>query len=110
MSSDDESAAAKDAAAQAEQKQQLRDSHIRSIIKAVSWRVVGTMDTFLVSFVALHLLGGGTTDTMHAAKAAGSIAGLEVFTKIILYYLHERAWSRLPLGSMRRFFGRDPKS
>jgi uncharacterized membrane protein len=96
-------------AAEAEAKRQLRDSHIRSIVKAVSWRVVGTMDTFLVSFVALHLLGGGKTDSMHAAKAAGSIAGLEVFTKILLYYLHERAWSRLPLGSMRRFFGREPK-
>jgi uncharacterized membrane protein len=97
-------------AAEAEAKRQLRDSHIRSIIKAVSWRVIGTMDTFMVSFVALHFLGGGThADTIHAAKAAGSIAGLEVFTKILLYYLHERAWSRLPLGSMRKFFGREPK-
>ncbi len=96
-------------ATQAE-KQQLRDSHIRSILKAVSWRVIGTIDTFVVSFVALHLVGGGATNSAHAARTAGSIAGLEVFTKIFLYYVHERAWARLPLGTLRRIFGRTKNS
>ena len=104
MNPDTKTPNAEEAAAEAE-KQQLRDSHIRSILKAVSWRVIGTIDTFVVSLVALHLLGGGATNSAHAAKTAGSIAGLEVFTKIFLYYVHERAWARLPLGTLRRIFG-----
>lgn len=58
-----------------------RDSHGRSVAKAVSWRAVGTADTFLWSWLI----------TGHP-HAAGAIAGLETMTKIGLFYLHERAW------------------
>ena len=61
------------------------ESHARALTKAVSWRAVGTADTFLWSFLI----------TGHAG-AAGAIASLEVFTKIALYYLHERIWRLLP--------------
>ena len=57
------------------------DSHARALAKAVTWRVVGTADTFLWSWLI----------TGHPA-AAGAIASLETLTKIVLYYLHERAW------------------
>ena len=57
------------------------DSHARALAKAVSWRAVGTLDTFIWGLVVTH----------HAA-AAGAIASLEVFTKIALFYLHERGW------------------
>ncbi len=57
------------------------DSHGRALTKAVTWRAVGTADTFLWSWLI----------TGHAGEA-GAIAGLEVITKIFLYYLHERAW------------------
>jgi uncharacterized membrane protein len=53
----------------------------RAFAKAVSWRVVGTIDTFLVAWFvtgALHLAGG--------------VALLEILTKVTLYFLHERAW------------------
>jgi uncharacterized membrane protein len=60
----------------------VRDSHSRSIVKAVSWRVTGSVDTFVLSFVFTGSI-----------KVAGSIAGAEAITKMILYYLHERAWS-----------------
>mgnify|MGYP001159270365 FL=1 len=59
-----------------------KESHPRSLLKAVSWRVLGSIDTFILGMIF-------TSD----AKAAGAIAGTEVITKIGLYYLHERAWA-----------------
>ncbi|MFN8286582.1 MAG: DUF2061 domain-containing protein [Chitinophagales bacterium] len=65
-----------------------------SISKAVSWRIVGSLDTMLWSGVILKDFQKGML-----------IGLLEVGTKIILYYFHERAWHRLPIGSVRRWFG-----
>lgn len=64
------------------------ESHPRSFIKAVSWRTVGSIDTFVL----------GMFFTSGNAKIAGSIAGTEVITKIALFYFHERAWSLLRWG------------
>lgn len=57
------------------------DSHGRALAKAVSWRVIGTLDTFVWSWLI----------TGHASWA-GAIAATEIATKIVLFYLHERAW------------------
>ena len=59
----------------------------RSALKAVTWRIIGTADTFVISWVI-------TKEPVTAA----SIAGLEVLTKTILYYFHERGWNRLQWG------------
>ncbi|MCS7089914.1 MAG: DUF2061 domain-containing protein [Verrucomicrobiota bacterium] len=59
----------------------------RSLVKAVSWRVTGTCDTILVSFVVTGRF-----------KKAVSIGLIELFTKIMLYYAHERLWNRIPFG------------
>jgi len=64
-----------------------REAHTRSFVKAVSWRTLGSLDTFALSW----LFTGNV-------KAAGAIAGTEVITKIILFYLHERAWSHVHWG------------
>ena len=61
----------------------------RSLLKAASWRGVGTLDTIAVSWV---LTGRFMT--------AVSIGGVEVFTKMLIYYLHERAWNRIKLGKV----------
>ncbi len=58
----------------------MRERHTRSFMKAVTWRVTGTVDTFILSFIITG-----------SAKFAGSIAGTEVITKVFLYYFHERA-------------------
>lgn len=60
------------------------DSHPRSIAKALSWRITGSLDTFLLSLVFTGNV-----------KLAGSIAVTEVATKMVLYYFHERAWSSI---------------
>jgi uncharacterized membrane protein len=65
----------------------VRDGHLRSIVKAASWRAAGTIDTFLLGF----LFTG-------SVKLAGSIASTEVVTKLGLFYVHERAWNRLSWG------------
>lgn len=63
----------------------------RTLYKTLSWRVIATVITF---FVAGEILN--TKD-----NAALYIAGIEVFTKSLLYYMHERLWLILPLGKLR---------
>lgn len=62
------------------------DRHIRSLAKAVSWRITGSIDTIILSFIF--------TQQMQVAFAIGLT---EVLTKTVLYYLHERAWNRVHL-------------
>ncbi|WP_108736944.1 DUF2061 domain-containing protein [Flavobacterium kingsejongi] len=62
----------------------IKDSPKISAIKAVTWRIVGTIDTMIISYI---LTGN--------VKIAVSIGGFEVFSKMFLYFLHERAWSKL---------------
>jgi len=57
---------------------------IRSFTKALSWRILGTADTMLISWVVTGEL------TM-----AISIGSIEVITKMILYYGHERLWNTI---------------
>lgn len=59
----------------------------RSALKAITWRVVGTLDTFVLSYFITH-----------KAVTAASIAGFEVLTKTILYYFHERGWNNVQWG------------
>ena len=60
------------------------ESRLKSLVKGISWRIIGTIDTLFVAFII-------TGDTIKSL----SIGGIEVFTKIFLYYLHERLWSRI---------------
>ena len=53
----------------------------RHIVKTITWRIVGTLDTFLLSW----LITG-------SAKIGAAIGGIEIVTKMILYYFHERGW------------------
>tara|TARA_B100000674_G_C37203438_1_gene629369 strand:- start:268 stop:477 length:210 start_codon:yes stop_codon:yes gene_type:complete len=55
----------------------------RHVLKTITWRIVGTLDTFLLSW----LITGNI-------KIGAAIGGIEVLTKMILYYFHERAWYR----------------
>ena len=65
----------------------MSDQPIRSFAKAVSWRVTGTIDTFLISWLI----------TGHALIASG-IALTEIMTKVGLYWLHERVWNKVGWG------------
>lgn len=70
---------------------ELVDRHHRSLFKAISWRMVGTVDTVLLSWLV----------TGHVGKAF-SIGAAELLTKTFLYYFHERAWNRVRIGRAPR--------
>ena len=63
----------------------------RHIVKTITWRIVGTLDTFLLSW----LITG-------SAKIGAAIGGIEIVTKMILYYFHERAWLRSKIGTKNK--------
>ena len=64
-------------------KIKMDKSHKRHIAKSITWRIIGTIDTIILSWV---ITGNPFT---------GLKIGLaEVLTKMILYYLHERIWFR----------------
>lgn len=56
-------------------------SYKRHLLKTISWRIIGTIDTMLLSW----LITGSW-------KLGLTIGGVEVITKMILYFLHERVW------------------
>jgi uncharacterized membrane protein len=68
----------------------MSEKNYRSVVKSISWRTIGTIDTILIS-----LLITGKPDL------AISIGGIEVFTKMGLYYLHERTWNRIGFGRLK---------
>jgi len=59
----------------------------RSLIKALSWRITGSVDTFLLSLLITGQI-----------KYAASISFTEVVTKVFLYYIHERVWGKIVWG------------
>jgi uncharacterized membrane protein len=65
----------------------MHEKSYRSILKSISWRITGSLDTTIVSFIVTGSI-----------KVAASIGFIEVFTKIILYYFHERIWNKIKLG------------
>lgn len=66
-------------------------SNVRHILKTITWRFVGTMDTMFLGW----LISG-------SAEIGLSIGGLELFTKMILYYLHERIWYKSLFGLKKK--------
>jgi uncharacterized membrane protein len=64
-----------------------RESLRRTTTKTFSFRTIATLDTILLAWFFT-----GSVET------ALSIGGLEIFTKLALYFLHERIWGRLPFG------------
>jgi len=64
------------------------------IRKSISWRIIATTTTFIISGIVLNGFD----------EVALYIAITELFTKFILYYVHEKIWLKLPLGKIRNFF------
>ncbi len=62
----------------------------RSIAKTISWRTLGTIDTMIISWLVVG--------DVHFAVTIG---GIELFTKMTLYFFHERAWNRINFGRVK---------
>ena len=68
----------------------MTEKPYRSLVKAISWRATGTADTILISWFITGQI-----------KWALSIGFVELFTKIVLYYVHERVWTRIDFGRVK---------
>ncbi|MCD6045839.1 MAG: uncharacterized protein K0R48_1002 [Gammaproteobacteria bacterium] len=66
------------------------ESHLRSLVKAVSWRIFGTLTTMVISYIF--------TGKMSTALFIGLS---EFILKIGIFYVHERVWHIIPLGVKR---------
>lgn len=73
-------------------KQALTNKEI--IYKSISWRIIATSTTFIISGIILNAFNDVTL----------YIAISELVTKFALYYLHEKLWLKLPLGRIRQYF------
>ena len=60
---------------------------LRSFAKAFSWRLIGTLDTLIVSYFITGAIGLAT-----------SIATIDFLTKLLLYFFHERIWNHIKWG------------
>ena len=72
---------------QEEKINKSEDKLKRSIAKTVSWRVIGTLDTVLISWIITGTLA-----------LAFSIGAVELVSKMGLYFFHERAWNNIKWG------------
>ena len=68
----------------------IRDSRVRSLAKAFSWRIVATLTTSVIAWVIT-----GELDT------AAVIGGIEFVLKFFIYYFHERIWAVIPWRAPR---------
>ena len=67
----------------------INESHVRSIVKGISWRMIATSDTFLVVFIITCLLDQCSVEN------AIKIGVIEFFLKLLIYYAHERVWLKV---------------
>jgi len=59
----------------------------RHLAKTITWRIVGTLDTILLGW----LISGDW-------RIGAAIGGFEIFTKMVLYFIHERIWYKFKFG------------
>jgi uncharacterized membrane protein len=68
-----------------------RETHKRSATKTATFRTIASLDTMLLAWIFTDNIG-----------TAMSIGGLEIVSKVVLYFVHERIWSILPFGIVHR--------
>ena len=66
-----------------------QEQQIRHIIKTISWRLIGALDTILLVFIVFYFM---FSTTEGASTVALSMFSIEIITKMFLYYFHERVW------------------
>lgn len=67
----------------------------RSVIKSITWRFLGSLDTFFISLIIINY-----STQNYSFNLAFYIAGLEIITKTFLYYFHERIWNYFKIGRL----------
>jgi adenylylsulfate kinase len=72
----------------------MKESHLRSILKGITWRFIASGTTMLIVFIMTGNL-----------ELVASVGVVDVTLKVLFYYVHERAWGRVHWG----LFGTEPK-
>jgi uncharacterized membrane protein len=77
----------------------IRESHVRSILKSFSWRIIATITTIIIAY-------------MYTGKAdmALKIGAWEFVIKMGIYYFHERIWQMMPRGTVRSWFKKEEET
>lgn len=73
-----------------------KDKPIRSVFKAISWRIIASLTTFLIVFVIFRRFTNQHLDEV--IENASYVTAIEVVAKLIFYYLHERMWTNITWG------------
>ena len=68
-----------------------KESRLRSLIKGITWRILATATTMIIAYIITGEVGD-----------AIKIGAIEFVGKLLIYYLHERAWQMVPRGTIRR--------
>jgi uncharacterized membrane protein len=68
-----------------------KDHHLVSVLKGITWRIVGKLDTMMLSYLFTGSVG-----------SALKIGATEIFTKVCLFYFHERVWLLIKWGLKRK--------
>ncbi|MDD3686798.1 MAG: DUF2061 domain-containing protein [Bacteroidales bacterium] len=76
------------------QSVEVRERPIKSVIKTITWRIVASVTTFFLAYFFFK-------DDANAAEKATGVASAEAIIKMVLYFLHERAWNVVRWGKMR---------
>ena len=63
------------------------ETKTRSIVKAISWRILATLTTVTLVYIFIGNL-----------TIAFSVGGVEIFLKMLIYFFHERAWDKIKFG------------
>ncbi len=77
-----------------------KDSPTRSILKAISWRLIASGTTFIISFVIFRQYTQKTFNEI--LETASVITSFDMVAKLVLYYFHERLWTNISWGKYWR--------
>ncbi len=72
-------------------KSNFKNKKLRHLIKTFTWRILGSIDTFIIGTLIIG-------DSIIAL----SISSFEIFSKLILYYVHEKIWYKSNFGLYKR--------
>jgi uncharacterized membrane protein len=84
--------------------QRTKDTPIRSLLKAISWRIIASGSTFIIVFFIAREHSDQTFN--QGLETASYITGIELVAKLLIYYLHERLWTNINWGKNWRVYAR----
>ncbi len=79
-----------------------KESRTRSILKAISWRIIASATTFTLAYLIFS-----NSDCDDVLEKSSMVAIAESLIKLVIYYFHERAWQMAPRGTVRKIIGKE---